>query len=423
VQARGARVVTPEAVVLDVRTAGLGSRVLARALDGLIQGAALVVVFTVTGVVLSSSNGSLGTAALVVDLVLITVIVFAYPIIWESLWRGRTPGKAALGLRVLTRPGGPIRFRHALVRGLVGLGEVMALPVVGVVAMLVSSNDQRLGDLAAGTIVVRERAAVRMSVPIVFYPPPGWEHYVASLDVSDMTPGEYETVRSFLIRAREMAPVPRSNLANRLAGPLVSRWHQQGPAGAGSELWLACVAAAYQRLHGAPAAQWGPPVPGPAYPGPAPAPQWPGQPGQGPQPGQWPGPAPQWPGQPGQPAPVPQWPASSRQPAPVPGQWPAPSGQPARVPQWPASSGQWLGAPASPPPQWSAPPVPPASALQWPPPPPDWPQWPAPSTPPPPPPSTPPSGEPPPPPPPTPLQPVPTTPPRTRSDGGFAPPD
>ena len=365
-QPRGARVVTPEAVVLDVRTAGLGSRALARALDGLIQGAALFALFVVTGVALSSSNGSLGTAALVVDLVLVTVILFAYPIIWESLWRGRTPGKAALGLRVLTRPGGPIRFRHALVRGLVGLGEVTALPVIGVVAMLVSPNDQRLGDLAAGTIVVRERASVRMSVPVLFYPPPGWEPYVASLDVSGMTPAEYETVRSFLIRAREMAPLPRSNLANRLAGPLVSRWHLQVPAGASPELWLACVAAAYQRLHGAPALQWAPPVPGQPYPGPGPAPQWPAQRPQWPaQPGQWPGQPPQLPAQP------PQWPG---QPGPVP-QWAPPTGPPAST--------------AAPPP--AAPPLaapPPATT-----------------------------------PPPPPSPPVPTTPAATRGDGGFAPPD
>ncbi len=85
---------------------------------------------------------------------------------------------------------------------------------------------------------------------------------MASLDVGAMTAAEYENVRSFLIRAREMAPLPRSNLAARLAGPLVVRLRQPVPAGAGPELWLACVASAYQRRHGAPApappaAPWG----------------------------------------------------------------------------------------------------------------------------------------------------------------------
>jgi uncharacterized RDD family membrane protein YckC len=267
VQAQGARVVTPEAVVLDVRTAGLGSRALARALDGMIQGAALTALLLVTGFVAAAGGDStLGTAGLVIDLILVTVILFGYPVLWESLWRGRTPGKAALGLRVVTRQGAPIRFRHALVRGLVGIAEVMALPVVAVISMLASSTDQRLGDMAAGTLVIRERAPGRMSVPVIFHPPVGWESFVDSLDVSAMTAGEYENVRSFLIRAHQMAPLPRANLAARLAGPLATRWQQGVPPGAGPELWLACVACAYQRRHGMPfvalpPSSWAPPHP------------------------------------------------------------------------------------------------------------------------------------------------------------------
>ncbi|MDQ1439847.1 MAG: hypothetical protein QOG97_75 [Acidimicrobiaceae bacterium] len=301
--------VTPEAVVLDVRTAGLGSRAFARAIDGLIQGVALIVVFLFTGILVSSTDGNLGTAALVIDLVVITVIIFGYPIILESLWRGRTPGKAALGLRVVTRQGAPIRFRHALVRGLIGLGEVTALPAVGVLSMLISTNDQRLGDMAGGTIVIRERAAAQMSVPVVFYPPPGWEPFVESLDVSAMTSAEYETVRSFLIRAHEMAPLPRANLAARLAGPLVARWHQPVPEGAGPELWLACAASAYQRRHGAPASPYGTGAWGPPHPGALLGGAW-GPPQQQPQP-RWPPPQQQPPPPPTQPPPRPNAVAAS----------------------------------------------------------------------------------------------------------------
>lgn len=271
---------TPEAVVLDVATAGLGSRALARALDGLIQGTAVFAILLVTGAFALGGGGGSGTTALVVDIVLLTLIIFGYPIVWEWLWRGRTPGKAALGLRVVTRQGAPIRFRHAAVRGLLGLVEVITLPVIGVLAMLVSSNEQRLGDLAAGTIVIRDRVSVRQSRPVVFWPPPGWERFVASLDVSGMTAGEYETVRAFLIRASEMVPGPRTDLAARLAGPLVVRLQQPVPPGAGPELWLVCVAAAYQQRHGAPQA-WGPP-PGPWGPPPG---VWGPPPGPPPPPG------------------------------------------------------------------------------------------------------------------------------------------
>jgi uncharacterized RDD family membrane protein YckC len=253
VQAQGARVVTPEAVVLEVGTAGLGSRILARAIDVAIQAGMLFVLFVVLGAVaVSASDAALGTAGLVITLIVATLVIFGYPVIWESLWRGRTPGKAALGLRVVTRQGAPIRFRHALVRGLVGMVEVMALPPVGVISMLFSTEDQRLGDMAAGTLVIRERAGAQMSVPVAFFPPVGWESYVDSLDVGAMSSAEYETVRAFLLRTYEMAPLPRSNLAARLAGPLVTRLHQPVPETAGPELWLVCVACAYQRRHGGP---------------------------------------------------------------------------------------------------------------------------------------------------------------------------
>jgi hypothetical protein len=204
--------------------------------------------------------------------------------------------------------------------------------------MLISTNDQRLGDMAGGTIVIRERAAAQMSVPVVFYPPPGWEPFVESLDVSAMTSAEYETVRSFLIRAHEMAPLPRANLAARLAGPLVARWHQPVPEGAGPELWLACAASAYQRRHGAPASPygsgpWGPPHPGALLGG-----AW-GPPQQQPQP-RWPPPQ-QQPPPPTQPPP---------RPRPRPNAVPASAGFSAR--------GAPIAPPASPPDGRDVPPAP-----------------------------------------------------------------
>jgi uncharacterized RDD family membrane protein YckC len=322
VQTTGARVVTPEAVVLDVQTAGLGSRVFARAIDGLIQAAGLFLVLVASGVAAASSNSGFGTAGWVVDLILVTLILFGYPIAFESLWRGRTPGKAALGIRVVTRQGAPIRFRHALVRGLLGMVEVLALPLVAVISMLISPRDQRLGDLAAGTIVIRERAAGAASVPVAFFPPRGWESFVAGLDVSGVTAAEYETIRSFLIRAPQMARLPRANLAVRLAGPLVGRLQQPVPAGADPELWLACVASAYQRRHGGPAMPGPPPAWGP------PPPAW--RPPAGPPPPQGP----------------PAWGPRTAPPAPAP---PPAWGPPAAPPA------------AAPPPAWGPPPVPTAA--------------------------------------------------------------
>ena len=421
-QAQGARVVTPEAVVLDVRTAGLGSRVFARAIDILVQIGVLLVIIAVAG--------ALGTLGVVVILFAITGLVLLYPIVFETLWRGRTIGKAALGLRVVTRQGAPIRFRHALIRGLVGLGEVILLPVIGVLAMLISTSDQRLGDMLGGTIVIKERSAAQQSWPVVFYPPPGLESFVATLDVSSMTSAEYETVRSFLLRARDMAPLPRSNLAARLAGPFVTRWHQPVPPGMGPELWLACVAASYQQRHAPSTGAW-------TYPGGG-AGSWPAPMATGPA-GPWGPPPPQS---------APQW---GPPPPPSASQWgqpPPQSAQQPSAPQWgppplpaPPFTGQF---PPPPPPRAvpavQAPPPPPAAA----PPPPAWGR--PPGVAPPPPLASPPGVVPPSPPPPvvgyppatagpsvmaTPLgsgeepdsTPPPLFPAPRRSDGGFAPPD
>ncbi len=278
-----------------MQTAGLGSRILARSIDVAIQVGILLVLLLVVGLVAAAADGAVGTAGLVITLIVVTLVVFGYPVIWESLWRGRTPGKAALGLRVVTRQGAPIRFRHALVRGLVGMVEVMALVPVGVISMLFSTQDQRLGDMAAGTLVIRERGSSQVSIPVAFFPPAGWESYVDSLDVSGMSSAEYETARAFLLRTYEMAPLPRANLAARLAGPLVTRLHQPVPESAGPELWLLCVACAYQRRHGGPTAPpspygqggWGE-SPSPPW-GPPPAPEWgrPPAPEWGRPPGMW----------------------------------------------------------------------------------------------------------------------------------------
>jgi uncharacterized RDD family membrane protein YckC len=253
VRQRELQIVTPEAVVISLPTAGLGSRFLARGIDVLIQGAAIFVLLIAASLIAGAGGGGATTAALVVVLLVATVIWLGYPIAFETLWRGRTPGKAALGLRVVTNEGAPIRFRHALVRGILGLVDVWLFwGSVGVITILVSRNEQRFGDMAAGTIVVRERSGAPAPAATVFAPPPWCEAYVANLDVSGVGPAEYEAARSFLLRAGAIEPAARADLAGRLATPTLQRLRHTPPSWMGPELWLACLAAAYQRRHGGP---------------------------------------------------------------------------------------------------------------------------------------------------------------------------
>lgn len=247
-------IVTPEAVVLEFETAGMASRMLAALVDSAIQ------LLVLLGILLAAFGlaeagieaGGLGNAFLYVVLFL---LLFAYPAGFETLWRGRTPGKAALGLRVVTVEGGPIRFRHAAIRAILGLVDKYVFSAVpGVLAVLLTRRNQRLGDLVAGTIVLRERSGARTPQAVAFAAPRGLEAYVAALDVSALDRADYVTIRSFLLRAPTLAPAARDALARQVATPVLARLHTTPPPGLPPEVFLVCVAAAHQQRHAPPAA-------------------------------------------------------------------------------------------------------------------------------------------------------------------------
>src|SRR4051795_10017584 len=152
-QTADARLVTPEAVVLQFDTAGLGSRFLARSLDTVVQLAALLGLTMLAAAADSGGGGS--TALGIFFLIAVFAVIFVYPALLETLWRGRTLGKAATGLRVVTREGAPIRFRHAAIRSALFVVDGLLLgPSIGVLALLLSRDNQRVGDVVAGTLVV-----------------------------------------------------------------------------------------------------------------------------------------------------------------------------------------------------------------------------------------------------------------------------
>jgi hypothetical protein len=186
----------------------------------------------------------------------------------EGLWGGRTLGKAALGLRVVRTDGAPIGLVQAALRGALGLVEVWGtLGSLGFIVMLFSSRDQRLGDMAAGALVLRERQG-RALRPVELLVPPGCEQLVMTLDVGAMSADDYELVRSFLVRWRDFAGPQRVAVAATVAGPLWQRFRHPIPAGLGPDYYLACLGAAYQYRHqsgeAAPAQpQWGSPYDAP----------------------------------------------------------------------------------------------------------------------------------------------------------------
>jgi uncharacterized RDD family membrane protein YckC len=243
-------IVTPEAVQLELQPAGLASRMIAFVIDLAVQYALLVALFFGVGL-LAGAGADLGGVGAALVYVGVFLVLFGYPIGFETLWRGRTLGKAALGLRVVTIEGAPIRFRHAAIRSILGLVDLYGTSgAVGVVAVLVTRRSQRLGDLVAGTIVLRERTAAgatRTLRPVRFEPPWGLEAYAATLPATSLTHEDYGTVRSFLLRAPSLAAGVRDELAAQLAQPLAARLQTTPPPGVPPEAFLLCVAAAFQR--------------------------------------------------------------------------------------------------------------------------------------------------------------------------------
>ncbi|MFC7933353.1 RDD family protein [Streptomyces cinereoruber] len=236
-------VVTGDAVVLGLQPARLPSRALAVLIDLVVVWAAYVLVM----IGLMVATASLDEAAVAaVSVAAFLLVLVGAPIAVETLSHGRSLGKMACGLRVVRDDGGPIRFRHALVRGAMGIVEIlMTFGVVACVASLVSERGRRLGDVFAGTLVVRERMPAARVLPVP--PPPPWlVGRFAGLDLSAVSEGLWLEIRQYLTRARELDPGVGRQLAERLADQLVARTGTPPPAGVPAEAYLAGVVAERQ---------------------------------------------------------------------------------------------------------------------------------------------------------------------------------
>jgi uncharacterized RDD family membrane protein YckC len=220
-------VLTPERVSLQYDIAGIGSRGAAALLDTVVQVVALFIILialsatALIGMALNVRGGlsEAGGIFLVALYILAVFVVTAgYYIFFEIVWNGQTPGKRALGVRVIRENGYPIRPVDAVIRNLVRVVDWLpATYGVGLIAMLLNKRSKRLGDFAAGTIVVREGA--RSTVVGLVVPAVSEELHGFGLSATDAT-----LVRDFLTRRRTMNPHARADLAHRLATALAARY-------------------------------------------------------------------------------------------------------------------------------------------------------------------------------------------------------
>ncbi|MEV6690250.1 RDD family protein [Micromonospora sp. NPDC051196] len=243
-----AGLVSGEAVQLDVRAARIGSRVLALLIDVLLQLVFGLLLVMIAGLALASLPYGMVDAALERALLTVGVVLLlvGYPVCFERLNDGRTPGKTAVGLRVVSHDGAPVGLRQSLTRALVGVavewpGLVLPLLswVAGTTVMLSDTRGRRLGDLVAGTLVVHTRTAAKWRpvpapVPVLV----GWAY---TLDLSRLEPGLALATRQYLSRCHQFAEPARSDLARQLWREVAATITPAPPPGLPEPVYLAAV--------------------------------------------------------------------------------------------------------------------------------------------------------------------------------------
>lgn len=229
--------VTGEAVALDLRAASFASRAL-----GLLLDLVVIAVLILSGNLgLRLLGGGLDSSAVqALEVVLIAAALVGYPVLVETMTRGKSLGKLAAGLRVVRDDGGPVRFRQCLVRGLLSLLEIYTLPFIALIASLCSRRGKRLGDQLAGTFAIRTR------MPRSQPPPPMPAHlaeWAAQTDLGRIPDPLSAATRGFLQRYPSLHPGMRPAMARGLADALAVYVAPPPPAGTAPEAFLAAVLA------------------------------------------------------------------------------------------------------------------------------------------------------------------------------------
>src|SRR6187200_3280480 len=226
---------TPERVPLHFALASIGNRFIACAIDHAIQ--AITVILMLLAFITLANYSSLGDRlssapkwVYAVLIVILFLIVSGYFAFFEWVWSGQTPGKRWLKLRVIREDGRPITFWEASVRNLLRSFDMMPFPFysIGLISVFSTSRDQRVGDMVAGTVVVREREAEAPAFAKVFASPvsdPALRRSFKPVDftasLSSLTESEIQVVGTFLRRRWDLSDVPRQWMAWRVSLPIL----------------------------------------------------------------------------------------------------------------------------------------------------------------------------------------------------------
>ncbi|MEU4315181.1 RDD family protein [Nocardia sp. NPDC024068] len=263
---------TGEAVALELPVARIPTRAAAFVLDLILQVVLGIILMTVVMLVLRGDDSDPWFTTL--SLVSLVAVLVGYPVVWETLLRGATPGKLAFGLRVVRADGGPVDFRHALTRGLTGaIVDFWMLGLFGVIAVvssLCSADARRVGDVLAGTVVVHIRQP--LSVPALAVPPAWLTGWSAELDTAALPEELALAIRRYLTRINSLTPAAGHELGQALVTAVCVRLRTTAPTGYPPVQILGSVIAERQRraLPAGPAPGY---RPAPLLPAPLPVPR------------------------------------------------------------------------------------------------------------------------------------------------------
>ncbi len=238
---------TGEAVALELPVARIPTRAAAFVLDLVLQIVLGIVLLTTVMFMTQGDDSSPWFAALM--LVSLVTVLVGYPVFWETVLCGATPGKLALGLRVVRADGGPVDFRHALTRGLTGaIVDFWMLGLFGSIAVassMCSPDARRVGDVLAGTVVVHIRQ--QLSLPALAIPPVWLTGWSAGLELTGLPEDLALSVRQYLTRIDSLTPGAQHEIGQALVSAVCARLRVAPPGGYPPVQILGSVIAERQR--------------------------------------------------------------------------------------------------------------------------------------------------------------------------------
>jgi uncharacterized RDD family membrane protein YckC len=251
---------TPELVAIEFPLAGIGSRFIALLVDYLIIGAGLLALILLSVIILPAIDAFSRVSAqwaTAIAIFIVFLIQWGYFTLFEAFWNGRTPGKRAAKIRVIQRTGRAIGLFESMARNFVRyVDQLPGIYAVGVISMFVTRQHQRLGDLAAGTLVVRDRepetiawteSSSRTFTAQMFahHSPVPEPHTAVTLPangVAKLSATDLEVLENFFSRRLDMSLATRQALALRIATAIQAKSGLELPAGTSVETFLEAAA-------------------------------------------------------------------------------------------------------------------------------------------------------------------------------------